>query len=150
MGDVMSADNARAAVEAIDAWSEDARERHRSYFTDDAVLHEHATGREVHGGDAIADVHWGWRQAFPDGRGTVGTVVDGGDQVAVEVVWSGTHQGPLMTPDGGSIPATGRTFSVPATMVLAMSDGKIERMAHYFDLMTLLTALGAMPAAQPA
>jgi steroid delta-isomerase-like uncharacterized protein len=143
----MSADNARAAVEAIDAWSEDAKERHRSYFADDAVLREHGTGREVHGGDAIVDVHWGWRQSFPDGRGTIGTVVDGGDHVAVEVVWTGTHQGPLVTPDGGSIPPTGRSFSVPATMVLAMRDGRIDQMAHYFDLMTLLTQLGVAPPA---
>src|SRR5205085_1163443 len=86
-GDAMSADNARAAIEAIEAWNDDARERHRSYFADDAVLREHGTGREVHGGDAIVDVHWGWRQSFPDGHGTIGTIVDGGDHVAIEVVW---------------------------------------------------------------
>jgi steroid delta-isomerase-like uncharacterized protein len=146
----MGADNTQAVVEAIGAWSEGARERHRSFFADDAVLHEHGTGREVHGADAIVDVHWGWKRSFPDGQGTIGTVVDGGDHVAVEVVWTGTHQGPLETPDGGSIPPTGRSFSVPATMVVAMRDGKIVSVAHYFDLMTLLMALGVMPAAQPA
>jgi ketosteroid isomerase-like protein len=55
-----------------------------------------------------------------------------------------------MTPDGGSIPPTGRSFSVPATMVATLQDGRVVRLAHYFDLMTLLTALGVMPAAQPA
>ena len=143
-------DSARTAIEAVEAWNADERERHRSYFADDAVLMEHATGREVHGGDAIGDVHWAWRQSFPDGYGTIGTVVESGDTVAFEVVWTGTHQGPLMTPDGGSIPPTGRSFSVPATMVATVRDGRVVRLAHYFDLMTLLTALGVMPVAQPA
>ena len=142
-------ENARAVLEAVEAWNADAKERQRSYFADDAVLMEYGTGREVHGGDAIVDVHWAWRQSFPDGYGTIGTVVDGGDTVAVEVVWTGTQTGPLMTPDGGSIPPTGRSFSVPATMVMTMRDGLILRMSHYFDLLTLLTALGVMPAAQP-
>src|SRR4051794_41160476 len=116
----MSAENAAAARASVDAWSNDDREGHRSHFTDDAVLHEHGTGREVAGRDAIVDLHWGWRAAFPDGRGEIATVVDGGDHVVIEVTWTGTHQGPLQTPDGGSVPATGRSFAVPAAMVLTM------------------------------
>jgi steroid delta-isomerase-like uncharacterized protein len=138
----MSDENAGAAVAAVEAWSDGDRERHRSHFADDAVLQEHGTGREVHGGDAIVDLHWGWRDAFPDGRGEIGTVVDGGDHVVIEVVWTGTHLGPLQTPDGGTVPPTERTFAVPAAMVLAMRDGKITGMTHYFNLMTLLGQLG--------
>jgi hypothetical protein len=33
---------------------------------------------------------------------------------------------------------------------MTMRDGLILRMSHYFDPLTLLTALGVMPAAQPA
>jgi predicted ester cyclase len=94
----MSSENAQAVLDAIDAWSNHDRDRHRSRFADDAVLREHSTGREVHGADAITDVHWGWREAFPDGRGDVRSVVDGGDRVAVEVVWTGTHAGAARDP----------------------------------------------------
>jgi hypothetical protein len=63
----MSAENARAATGAVEAWNDRERDRHRSYFADDAVLHEHGTRREVAGGDAIVDVHWGGRRRFPTG-----------------------------------------------------------------------------------
>jgi steroid delta-isomerase-like uncharacterized protein len=126
----------------VDTWSDDDREGHRSHFAGDAVLYEHGTGREVAGADAIVDLHWGWRVSFPDGRGEIATVVDGGDQVVVEVVWTGTHGGPLQTPDGATVPPTGRTFAVPAAMVLTMRDGRITRMTHYFNLLTLIGQLG--------
>jgi steroid delta-isomerase-like uncharacterized protein len=144
----MGAENVEAARDSIEAWNEGARDRHRATFADDAVLQEHGTGRSVQGGDAIADLHFGWKSAFPDGQGTIGTVVDGGDHVVLEVVWAGTHGGPLETPDGQTIPPTGRSFSVPASMVLTMRDGKVTEMAHYFNLMTLLSQLGVLEAAQ--
>jgi ketosteroid isomerase-like protein len=68
----------------------------------------------------------------------------------IEVVWSGTHAGPLLTPDGGTITPSGQPISVPAAMVLTMRGGTISRMAHYFDLTTLLTQVGALPALQAA
>lgn len=138
----MSAENVGAARDSIEAWGEGDRDRHRSSFADDAVLVEHGTGRQASGGDAIAELHFGWKTAIPDGHGEIGNVVDGDDHVVIEVVWKGTHGGPLQTPDGGTIPATDRPISVPASMVLTMRDGKITRMTHYFDLMTLLKQLG--------
>jgi len=108
----MGAENVEAARDSIEAWNEGARDRHRSSFTDDAVLQEHGTGRRVRGGDAITDLHFGWKSAFPDGRGSIETIVDGGDHVALEVVWSGTHGGPLATPDGHTR-VTYRNFFYP-------------------------------------
>lgn len=133
------------AREGLDSWNAGDRERHRGNWTEDAVLREHATGREVHGADAITDVHFAWREAFPDGHGEVVEALDAGDVAVMRVVWTGTQTGPMATPDGQVVPPTGQSFRVPACLVMRVRDGRVVAQDHYFDLMTLLVQLGVMP-----
>src|SRR4026209_1581826 len=46
-------------------------------------------------------------EAFPGAHLSRGPVVADGDNVAFEMTWTGTHQGPLVMPDGSVLPATG-------------------------------------------
>jgi len=46
-------------------------------------------------------------------RGEIANLMAVGDQVAYETTWKGTHTGPLTTPDGQTIPATGKSVAVP-------------------------------------
>ena len=106
---------------------------------------EHGTDRVIDGGDAIADVHFAWRDAFPGMRGDIESLIAAGDQVAYETTWKGTHAGPLATPDGQTIPPTGKTVELPACLVVTVRGDEVVEQHHYFNLVTMLTQLGVMP-----
>ncbi len=50
----------------------------------------------------------------------------------------------------GDLPATGKKRVTAAVEIVRTLDGKISEMKHYFDLMTLMTQLGVVPAATHA
>ena len=130
---------------SLATWNADDRAGHRATYTDDAVVKEHATGREIVGGDAIAEAHFAWRAAFPGIHGDIENLVADGDQVVYETAWKGTHSGPLMTPDGQTIPPTGKAVTLPACLVVKVQGDQIVEQHHYFDMVTMLTQLGVMP-----
>ena len=41
------------------------------------------------------------------------------------MVWRGTHTGPLMTPDGQTVPPTNRKLDNPGCLVFTLRDGKV-------------------------
>jgi steroid delta-isomerase-like uncharacterized protein len=130
---------ARENVEAFNAgdWDEVA-----AGMTDDSVYEEPATGRRLQGKDAILEASRGWKAAFPDVRGTVTDAFACGDRVAVRITWEGTHDGPLITPDGGQIPATGRGVTLQACELYRYEGDKIAEACHFFDLMAMLEQIG--------
>ena len=65
-----------------------------------------------------------------------------GDTAVLELVWKGVHTGPLQTPTG-AIPASNKRIEVPACQVVQVEGGKIKSVSHYFDMLTLLTQIGA-------
>ena len=101
---------------------------------------EIATGRTVSGEELRAALA-GWKTAFPDATGTVTNSVEVGDTIIQEVTWSGTHTGPLVTPDG-EIPATGNRQTTPAVIVSEYEGDQLKTSRHYFDLMGLMAQLG--------
>ena len=58
---------------------------------------------------------------------------------------AGTHAGPLETP-GGTVPATGASVSVPATLWISVSGDEVAEVQHHLDVLTLLAQIGALPA----
>jgi steroid delta-isomerase-like uncharacterized protein len=122
---------------------------YKSFITDDTVYDEEATQRIATGPDEIVQVAEGWKTAFPDGRGTIKNIVATGDAVVAEIVWEGTHKGTLQGPMG-TLPATGRRVDVAAVQVVRFDNGKIREVRHYFDLLTLLSQIGAAPRAAAA
>jgi steroid delta-isomerase-like uncharacterized protein len=139
---------AQSAVEvarqSIECFNDGDFDRLRSLLADDSSEEEYSTQRRLEGADAQIDAARGWKEAFPDGRGTVNAVYADGNTVTLELTWSGTNTGAMRTPDGQEMPATGRRASVNACEVLVVADGRITATRHYFDLMTLLQQLGVM------
>jgi steroid delta-isomerase-like uncharacterized protein len=133
--------------QSLDTWNADDRAGHRATYADDAVVKEHGTGREITGGDAIADVHFAWRAAFPGIRGEIENLIASGDQVVYETTWKGVHTAPLTTPDGQTIPPTGKSVTLPACLVVRVAGDKIVEQHHYFDMVTMLSQLGLMSTA---
>jgi hypothetical protein len=72
-----------------------------------------------------------------------------GDTAVLELVWKGVHTGPLQTPTG-IIPASNKPVEMPACQVIQVDGGKIKSASHYFDMLTMLTQIGASAALQSA
>lgn len=113
----------------------------RGTFAADIVVQ--APGASLAGVDAVADwVAVFWR-AFPDLRHDILTSVESDGVAAAEVRFSGTHTGPLASPDG-DIPATGKAFAFTYTHITRFADGVITEDHVHFDQMDFLTQLGLL------
>ena len=117
----------------------------QSTLTPDTVEDEFATQRRLEGPEAVVAAAEGWKRAFPDAHGTVRNAIASGNTAILEITWEGTQTGDLAGPQG-TIPASGRQVSLPAVWVAEVEGDKAKAVRHYFDLMTLLAQIGAVPA----
>lgn len=133
-------DAAKALVDTYNAKDWDGV---RAAMRADFVYEEMGTGRTAKGPDAAIEAFKGWAQAFPDSAGAYrATHVADDGTVVLEVTWTGTHRGPLQTPNGPIAP-TGKRINVPACMIVEVEGEKARAQRHYFDMVTLLRQLGA-------
>lgn len=126
---------------------------YKAGLTDAATYEEEATGRRAQGPDAIVQAVEPWKRAFPDVKVTIREAIGSGDALVVELEWTGTHLGPLVSPFG-TIPATRKAGNLLAVQVVRFDGEKIREVRHYFDILSLLRQMGVAPrigaaAAQP-
>jgi steroid delta-isomerase-like uncharacterized protein len=146
----MGSDALALAREGVDVYNQADWGRYQQLLSSDSVYHEFATGRRIQGVDGIVEANKAWRAAFPDSKGTITSSLSSGDTAVIEILWEGTHRGPLQTPTGDSIAATGRAVKVPAVQIVKVSGERITENRHYFDSMTLMAQLGVTPAGTTA
>jgi steroid delta-isomerase-like uncharacterized protein len=139
-------DLARQHLEAFCAhdWS-----RYRAALAPDATYEEKATQQRLQGPDAILQAVKGWAEAFPDLQMRITQSLAADDTVVLELTWEGTHQGTLRAPSGPLAP-TGKHGRIDSIQVVTCKNGKIAEVHHYFDMMTLLQQLGAIPMSKAA
>jgi steroid delta-isomerase-like uncharacterized protein len=130
------------ARETVECFNKGDWDRAREIHDPRCVEEEYSTGRHLEGYDAMEEAGKGWKTAFPDGKGTVTGAYADGPVAVLEITWEGTNTGPMVTPTGEEIPATGRHGEVHAVQVFEVEDGKVKRTRSYFDLLTVLTQLG--------
>jgi len=118
----------------------------KELLTPDAIYNEVGTQRRIQGSDAIVQTLQEWKKAMTDSQGTVTNAFASGTAVTLEINWQGTHNGTLTGPTG-AIPATGKRQTTPAAMIVKFQGNKVKEINHYFDMVTFLTQIGAMPAA---
>jgi steroid delta-isomerase-like uncharacterized protein len=82
--------------------------------------------------------------AVPNQKMAIVNYLDAGDTAVVEGVYSGTHTGPLASPNG-VIPATNREFSFTFADFFVAKDGKIVSHHIYWDNMGFMAQLGLIP-----
>jgi hypothetical protein len=70
----------------------------------------------------------------------------GDDAAATEVTFTGTHTGPLPTPNG-PVPPTGRRVSLRSVSILRVEAGLVASERVYLDQLELVTQLGLAPPA---
>ena len=121
----------------IEAFNQGDFETFGSTFARNGRYEEHGTGRVTSSRDEEVELTRGWRDAFPDARGTIRNIFASGDQAVAEITWEGTHKGNLDGP-AGTIPPSGKRITVPASMVVKVRDGEITESHHYFDMSTLV------------
>ncbi len=134
----------RLARDAVDAFNKSDWDRFRAQLTANTVYNEHGTQRSLNGPDEITEAMQGWKQAMPDVKGTVTNSFASGNTVTLEVTWKGTQTGPFVSPSG-TLPASGKSQTTPAAWIIEYDGDKIEESRQYFDMVTLLTQIGAMP-----
>ncbi|HYE45301.1 MAG TPA: nuclear transport factor 2 family protein [Caulobacter sp.] len=103
----------------------------------------HGGGQVFDGEAAVRGYFAASRTPFPDQGNEVIAIAHEGETVLVEFWLTGTHLGPLRTPDGVVEP-TGRAFRVrmAASFEFAPGSDKIVCERPYFDQGAVLRALG--------
>ncbi len=114
----------------------------KSMFAENGIYDEKATSRRVQGVGKIIEIWQGWAKALPDSKATFVGEYASGDTAIIEVVWKGTHTGPLQTATG-TIPPSNKRINLPACQVIKVEGGKVKSFTHYFDMATLLRQIGA-------
>jgi steroid delta-isomerase-like uncharacterized protein len=145
LSDVLTAEAmVKIAREQVVAFNTGDWDRMRAGLAPDSRYNELGTARKIDGPEKTIELFKGWKQAFPDAIGTVTGEVASGDKVALEVTWTGTHTGPLVTAEG-TIPASGKRQETPAALVYTFAGDMVGECHHYFDSLTLLKQIGAQP-----
>jgi steroid delta-isomerase-like uncharacterized protein len=133
------------ACQGIEAFNRGDWDEIRARYAPGFVAEETGTGRRMEGADEVIRALQAWKTALPDVTGeVVGVAVDGNTAV-LEIVWRGTHTGPLATPSG-ELPASGRRIETWATMWLRYDGELLVHQRHYLDMLTMLTQIGVLPA----
>jgi steroid delta-isomerase-like uncharacterized protein len=127
---------------SITAYNDKNWDKAKGMFAADAVYDEKGTHRRIQGAGEIIEALQGWAKAIPDSKATFVREFASGDSAVFELVWKGIHTGPLQTPTG-IIPASNKPIEVPACQVVQVEGEKVKNVSHYFDMLTLLTQIGA-------
>lgn len=106
---------------------------HENAIVEDSMYPQPFVGR-----DAIMARKGTGMAAIPDLQINVVNRVVHGNQVSVEWVATGTHNG-----DFPGLAATGRSFSIPGVTVVVRHNGKITRESIYYDVAEVHRQLGA-------
>jgi steroid delta-isomerase-like uncharacterized protein len=139
---------AKAVLEqAIDYWNATDRDAWETLYADD-VVYEAPGGQRISGLSALNDQYFdALVTAAPDRTSREVVLFAEGEHVVEQARYSGTHTGPLRSPTGVEIPATGKAFDFPFVGIFRVQGGKITSIRIYYDQMELLTQLGLIPSA---
>jgi steroid delta-isomerase-like uncharacterized protein len=132
------------AQDFIDAFNAGDWARFRAPLTPDLSYEETGTGRRVDDPDTYVQLCQGWKQAFPDVKGTIRNVVGAGNTVVQEILWEGTQDGELPTPNG-TLPPSGRRIMTPAVLWYVFENEQMREIHHHLDVMGMMQQLGVMP-----
>ena len=131
------------------AWRARDADAFAATYAEDATITAPG-GMVAHGQDGARQFIAMWTEGVPDNDITVTNEWVDGSTVIQEGVFSGTHTGTLVTPDGQSIPATGRSLRATYCDVFEVRDDRVVAERLYFDQVEMLTQLGLMPTPETA
>jgi steroid delta-isomerase-like uncharacterized protein len=136
--------NEKVVRELYDAINHRNPDQAASLIAQDCQIMDVPFGETRRGPDGWREAYDFWIDAFPDGKVKITRAVATDTFVVVEYDGSGTHDGPLTTPEG-EISPTGRRADTKFCDVVEVRNEKITRIHSYFDAATLMRQLGIMP-----
>jgi len=113
-------------------------------YSDSAVAVTPDRGQII-GRDGIVEYLGQFIGAFPDAQYEYLAKHESGNVAIDEGHFTGTNTGDLQTPDGGSIPATGKQVRVRDCDVVIVEYGLIREHHFYWDQLEFLGQLGLLP-----
>jgi len=138
----MATDMEKMMKDYIAAWNSHDVNKILSFFTDDCVYEDAALGVVNHGKKELRAFAKFIFTDMPDFKLEIKSAFSAGDWAVDEAVMTGTFA-------HSSIPgmqATGKRFSVRAASIRELRKGKISRNTDYWDRVTYMQQVGAMPA----
>jgi steroid delta-isomerase-like uncharacterized protein len=123
------------------AWNSHDVNKIISFFTEDGIYEDVATGSVNHSKKEISEYLNTFFADVPDFKIEIKTVFGSDDWAGSEVISSGTHVHSSLP----GVPSTGRTFSLRAIGIFQLHKGKISHQSEYYNLVTLLQQIGVMP-----
>jgi predicted ester cyclase len=112
-------------------------------YAADAVVVTPDAG-EIRGNEERVAWYREFLDAFPDARYESAYAHQSGNTAIDEGYFVGTNTGPLVSPGGEEMPATGRSVRFRASDFATVEDGVITSHRHYFDQMEFMGQLGLM------
>jgi predicted ester cyclase len=131
----------------VRSFNERAWSRVSEIYAPDLVMTEPAGTTE--GIEPFLRTANGFVTAFPDSRMEATAIIESGNMVVIEGLYSGTHTGPLAGPQG-EVPPTGRKLTLPLCDVCEVAAGRIVSIRAYYDRMAFAAQLGLIPDPAPA
>jgi len=138
-------DLTQVAKEIITGYSTSNWTALKNLVTPDLIYDEAGSQRQIKGPESFVRTLQEWKKTMTDSKGEVTKAFGTGNLVALEITWTGTHNGPFIGP-AGTVPASGKRQTTPAAMIVKFQGDKVKEIHHYFDMVTFLQQIGAMPA----
>ncbi len=124
------------------SWSSQNVDKILFYYADDCVYEDMAIGKINKGKEEIRSFVINVFTAFPDFKIERKSFFASSDQICIEGVISGTHEGNFP----GFPPATGKSFAVKSAHIVKLHNDKAIRVTDYYDMASLMRQLGLLPA----
>jgi predicted ester cyclase len=129
-----------------DAWNSQDWETFSKRHTDDVIVRwpgqPPTEGIEAHRKEGEY-----FFKAFPDnhvGNNPYKSLFGQGDWTCSIAEFTGTHKGPMMSPDGKTIQATNKAFKVDFCTVAHWNNSRIVEENLFYDLVGMMKQLGLM------
>jgi steroid delta-isomerase-like uncharacterized protein len=136
------------SLKVVDAAIEEFNERDWDRFGElhaqDVVLTAPSLPEPAHGRPAVREWAKTLATAFPDLHWEPIRSFGQDNEVAVEIIATGTHKGPLMGPSG-EIPATNKPVRMSIGAVFTVKGDEAAEVHIYNDMLGLLIQLGLAP-----
>lgn len=113
------------------------------FLTPDHVRHDN--GVDISGHEALGQMVTGFRTAFPDLHFDIVSMAAEGDEVWAYSVGGGTHSGPMVLPDGTTVPPSGNKVDIRAMIRGRFESGKIAELWVEYDNLSPFQQIGVVP-----
>ena len=113
-------------------------------YAGDAEVQVPDQAEPLRGKAAISQYFQAQFDAVPDVHVELSKVVVDSTSFADEGIVTGTNTGPLLQPNGESLPATGKALRVAFAEFAELADAKVRRHRLYWDQMAFLNQLGLL------